>query len=78
MTVEVWLDNKKILISDALRVGSRPLNVDVDLTDARFLELTIDDGNDVTTFASSSITSASRLLSLGPPAKPPTQPVRCP
>jgi alpha-galactosidase len=49
VTVEVWLDNRKILISDVLRVGSPPLKVDVDLTGARFLELTIDDGNDVST-----------------------------
>ncbi len=49
VTVEVWLDNKKILISDVLKVGSPPLKVDVDLTGARFLELLIDDGNDVST-----------------------------
>src|SRR5262245_28467912 len=49
VTVEVWLDNKKVLISDVLRVGTPPLKVDVDLTGARFLELTIDDGNDVST-----------------------------
>jgi beta-galactosidase len=49
VTVEVWLDNKKVLISDVLRAGSPPLKVDVDLTGARFLELTIDDGNDVST-----------------------------
>jgi alpha-galactosidase len=49
VTVEVWVDNKKVLISDVLKVGSPPLKVDVDLTGARFLELLIDDGNDVST-----------------------------
>ena len=49
VTVEVWLDNRKVLISDVLRVGSPPLKVDVDLRGARFLELLIDDGNDVST-----------------------------
>jgi alpha-galactosidase len=49
VTVEIWLDNKKVLISDVLKVGSPPLKVDVDLTGARFLELLIDDGNDVST-----------------------------
>jgi alpha-galactosidase len=49
VTVEVWLDNRKILVSDVLRVGSPPLKVDVDLAGARFLELLIDDGNDVST-----------------------------
>jgi alpha-galactosidase len=49
VTVEVWLDDKKVLISDVLKVGSPPLKVDVDLTGARFLEVLIDDGNDVST-----------------------------
>ena len=49
VTVEVWLDDRKVLISDVLKVGSPPLKVDVDLTGARFLELLIDDGNDVST-----------------------------
>jgi alpha-galactosidase len=49
VTVEVWLDNRKVLISEVLRAGSPPLEVDVDLTGARFLELLIDDGNDVST-----------------------------
>jgi alpha-galactosidase len=49
VTVEIWLDNKKVLISDVLKVGSPPLKVDDDLTGARFLELLIDDGNDVST-----------------------------
>ena len=49
VTVEVWVDNRKVLVSDVLRVGSPPLKVDVDLTGARFLELLIDDGNDVST-----------------------------
>ena len=49
VTVEVWVDNRKALISDVLRVGSPPLKVDVDLTGARFLELLIEDGYDVST-----------------------------
>ena len=32
VTVEVWVDNRKVLISDVLRVGSPPLKADVDLT----------------------------------------------
>jgi alpha-galactosidase len=29
VTVEVWLDNRKVLITDVLRVGSPPVKVDV-------------------------------------------------
>src|SRR6185436_10397754 len=49
VTVEVWVDNKKAFISNVLKAGDPPVKVDVDLTGARFLELTIDDGGDVST-----------------------------
>ena len=49
VTVEVWVDNKKKLITPVLKTGGAPVLVDVDLTGARFLELTIDDGGDVST-----------------------------
>jgi alpha-galactosidase len=49
VTVEVWVDNKKAFMSDVLKAGDKPVRVDVDLTGARFLELTIDDGGDVST-----------------------------
>lgn len=49
VTVEVWVDNGKRLISSVIKAGDPPIKVDVDLTGARFLELLIDDGNDVST-----------------------------
>jgi alpha-galactosidase len=49
VTVEVWVDNRKKLITPVLKTGMPPVLVDVDLTGARFLELTIDDGGDVST-----------------------------
>jgi alpha-galactosidase len=49
VTVEVWVDNKKAFISNVLKAGDPPVKVDVDLTGARFLELMIDDGGDVST-----------------------------
>lgn len=70
VTVEVWLDNKKVLISDVLRVGSPPLKVDVDLTGARFLELLIDDGNDVSTGDNADWGGGLIFLKPGATAKP--------
>jgi len=49
VTVEVWVDNKKKVITPVLKTGDAPVKVDIDLTGARFLELTIDDGGDVST-----------------------------
>ena len=70
VNVEVWLDNKKVLISDVLRVGSPPLKVDVDLTGARFLELLIDDGNDVSTGDNADWAGGLIFLKVGATAKP--------
>ncbi len=70
VTVEVWLDNKKVLISDVLRVGSPPLKVDVDLTGARFLELLIDDGNDVSTGDNADWAGGLIFLKAGATEKP--------
>src|SRR5262245_13961867 len=70
VTVEVWLDNKKVLISEVLRVGSPPLKVDVDLTGARFLELLIDDGNDVSTGDNADWAGGLIFLKAGATEKP--------
>jgi alpha-galactosidase len=70
VTVEVWLDNRKVLVSDVLRVGSPPLKVDVDLTGARFLELLIDDGNDVSTGDYADWAGGLIFLKAGATAKP--------
>lgn len=44
--VEVWVDNRKKFESGVLHPGDAPKLVDVDLTGAHFLELSIDDGGD--------------------------------
>jgi alpha-galactosidase len=49
VNVEVWVDNKNKYTSRVFKAGSPPELVDVDLTGARFLELVIDDGDDVST-----------------------------
>ncbi len=44
--VEVWVDNRKKFESGVMHPGAAPKLVDVDLTGAHFLELSIDDGGD--------------------------------
>lgn len=46
VSVEVWVDNRKKFESGVIHPGDAPKLVDVDLTGARFLELSIDDGGD--------------------------------
>jgi alpha-galactosidase len=48
-TYEIWVDNRKRVISDVIKAGDKPRFVSIDLTGARFLELFIDDGGDVST-----------------------------
>ena len=49
VTVEVWVDDKPALVSDVIRAGDPPRRIDVDLAGARYLELFVDDGGDVST-----------------------------
>jgi alpha-galactosidase len=49
VTYEIWVDNRKAFISDVIKAGDAPQPVDVDLAGARFLELVINDGGDVST-----------------------------
>jgi alpha-galactosidase len=46
VSVEVWVDNRRKFASGVMHAGAPPQLVDVDLTGARFLELSIDDGGD--------------------------------
>ena len=46
VSVEVWVDNRKKFETGVLHAGDAPKFVDIDLTGARFLELSIDDGGD--------------------------------
>jgi len=70
VTVEVWVDNKKAFISNVLKAGDPPVKVDVDLTGARFLELTIDDGGDVSTGDNADWGGGLIYLKAGATAKP--------
>src|SRR5262245_54447945 len=46
VAIEVWVDNRKRFESGVMHPGDPPKLVDVDLTGAHFLELSIDDGGD--------------------------------
>jgi alpha-galactosidase len=49
VTYEIWVDNKQKFVSSVIRAGDPPQKVSIELAGARFLELSIDDGNDVST-----------------------------
>src|SRR5688572_6949593 len=49
VTYEIWLDNKRAFASKVIKAGDPPQLVSVDLSGARFMELFIDDGGDVST-----------------------------
>jgi alpha-galactosidase len=49
VTYEIWLDNRKAFASGVMKAGDPPRLVTVDLAGARFMELFIDDGGDVST-----------------------------
>lgn len=46
VTYEIWLDDKKKLITDVLKAGDKPQLVDIDVTGGHLLELVINDGGD--------------------------------
>jgi alpha-galactosidase len=46
---EVWVDDRKAADTGVMKAGDPPRLVSVDLAGARFLELTVDDGGDVST-----------------------------
>ena len=46
VTYEIWLDNKKKLITDVIKAGDAPQLVSIDVTGGHLLELVINDGGD--------------------------------
>lgn len=49
VTYEIWVDNRRAFTSPLMKAGDPPQRVSVDLSGARFMELFIDDGGDVST-----------------------------
>src|SRR5262245_28811153 len=46
VSVEVWVDNRRKFASGVIHAGAPPQFVDIDLTGARFMELSNEDGGD--------------------------------
>jgi alpha-galactosidase len=67
---EIWVDNKRAYISPLMKAGGAPQHVSVDLTGARFMELFIDDGGDVSTGDYANWAGAVIHLRSGSTAKP--------
>jgi alpha-galactosidase len=67
---EIWVDNQRKFTSPVLRAGDPPQSVSVDLTGARFMELVIDDGGDVSTGDYADWAGAAIFLRSGAQQKP--------
>ena len=70
VTFEVWVDNKKAADTGVMRSGEPPKLISVDLTGARYLELFLDDGGDVSTDDNADWAGAMILLKSGATSKP--------
>ena len=67
---EIWVDNKRAFISPLMKAGDPPQSVSVNLTGAKFMELLIDDGGDVSTGDYANWAGAVIHLKPGATAKP--------
>jgi alpha-galactosidase len=72
VTYEIWLDNKKKLITDVLRAGAPPQFVSIDVTGGRMLELVINDGGDTSNSDYADWAGAAIIMKPGSTAKPET------
>jgi alpha-galactosidase len=70
VTYEIWVDNKQKFVSSVIKAGDPPQKVSIELAGARFLELLIDDGNDVSTGDYADWANAIIHLKPGATAKP--------
>jgi alpha-galactosidase len=70
VTFEVWVDNKKAADTGIMRSGDPPKLISVDLTGAKYLELFLDDGGDVSTNDNADWAGAMIMLKPNAAAKP--------
>jgi alpha-galactosidase len=70
VTYEIWLDNRRAFASGLMKAGDPPRFVSVDLSGARFMELFIDDGGDVSTGDYANWAGAAIHLKPGTTEKP--------
>lgn len=72
VTYEIWLDDKKKLITDVLRAGAPPQRVDLDVTGGHLLELVINDGGDTSNSDYADWAGAVIIMKPGATAMPAT------
>ncbi len=72
VTYEIWLDNKKKLITDVLKAGAPPQRVDIDVTGGHLLELVINDGGDTSNSDYADWAGAVIIMKAGSTATPVT------
>jgi alpha-galactosidase len=72
VTYEIWLDDKKKLITDVLKAGGPPQFVSIDVTGGRMLELVINDGGDTSNSDYADWAGAAIVMKPGSTAKPET------
>lgn len=72
VTYEIWLDNKKKLITDVLRAGAPPQFVSIDVTGGHLLELVINDGGDTSNSDYADWAGAAIIMKPGATARPET------
>lgn len=70
VTYEIWLDDKKKLVTDVLRAGGPPQWVDIDVTGGHLLELVINDGGDTSNSDYADWAGAAIYMKPGSTAKP--------
>jgi alpha-galactosidase len=70
VTYEIWLDNKKKLITDVMKAGDPPQFVSIDVTGGKLLELVINDGGDTSNSDNADWAGAVIIMKAGTAAKP--------
>jgi alpha-galactosidase len=70
VTYEIWLDNRKKLITDVIKAGAPPQLVSIDVTGGRMLELIINDGGDTSNSDYADWAGAVIIMKPGSTARP--------
>lgn len=72
VTYEIWLDNRKKLITDVIKAGDAPQLVSIDVTGGHLLELVINDGGDTSNSDYADWAGAVIIMKDGATAQPET------
>lgn len=72
VTYEIWLDNRKKLVTDVIKAGDPPQFVSIDVRGGRLLELVINDGGDTSNSDYADWAGAAIIMKAGSAATPET------